>query len=166
MYHDNSGGQFLALFLTIYLVVIAAVVVIALVWYVLTALAFMRFFEKVGLPAWTAWVPFYNTWKLLEVGGQPGWISLLRLLGSAGGIVTLVFEIIGMHRIGIAFRKPTSWVVLGVFLPFVWAYLLGRPEEVYDPSLDTAAGYPPPLAGYGSVPRPPAGTTPPPPPTV
>ena len=84
-----------------------------------------------------------------------------------GGEITRrpgVFLAIGSYRTGIAFRKDSSWVVLAIFLPFVWLFLLGRPSEVYDPALITAAGYPPPLAGYGAV-RPqtaPPSNTPPP----
>jgi hypothetical protein len=45
-------------------------------------------------------------------------------------------------------------VVLGIFLPFVWLFLLARPSEVYEPARITAAGYPAPLAGFGAVARP------------
>ena len=120
--------------------------------YVVTAIALMQFFRKVGVEPWIAWVPFYNTWKWLEVGGQPGWIALLSLI-PYGSIATVVFLAIGMYRTGIAFRKDSSWVVLGIFLPFVWCFLLARDVEVYDPRLIVAAGYPPPLAGTGSAPR-------------
>ena len=85
------------------------------------------------------------------MGGQPGALSLLVLVPYAG-IVTSVFLAIGMYRSGIAFRKDASWVVLGIFLPWVWLFLLGRQSEVYQPELITAAGYPPPRAGFGSVP--------------
>jgi hypothetical protein len=123
---------------------------IAVAVYVVTALAMSTFFRKVGVKPWIAWVPFYNTWVLLEVGGQRGWFALLSII-PYGSIVTTIFLIIAMYRIGIAFRKPGGFVVLGVFLPFAWAFVLGSRTEVYDPQLITAAGYPPPLAGYGSV---------------
>lgn len=123
---------------------------VAVAAYVVMALALMRLFAKVGIEPWIAWVPFYSTWKWLELGGFAGWIALLSLI-PYGSIATSVFLYIGMYRTGIAFRKETSWVVLGIFLPFVWAYLLSRPQETYEPELIVQAGFTRPLAGYGSV---------------
>jgi Family of unknown function (DUF5684) len=97
-------------------------------------------------------VPVYSTWKWLEIGGQKGWFALLSLI-PYGGIVAAVFLYIGMYRSGIAFRKDGGFLVLGIFLPFVWAFILGGSQSVYEPERITAAGYPPPLAGYGSAPR-------------
>jgi hypothetical protein len=146
-------GQSSSLFMVIYLTVLVIDLAIAIGVYVVTAFAFMSFFRKVGVEPWIAWVPYYSTWKWLEVGGQAGWLSLLGLV-PYGGIATLVFLGIGMNRIGIAFRKPgAAYVVLGILLPFVWAFILGGKNEVYQPELITQAGFPPPRAGYGAVPR-------------
>ncbi len=138
------------------LVIIAAyavfIGVVLLVDYLLTAITLMLLFRKVGVTPGLAWVPVYNTWKWLKVGGQPGPLALLLLVPGAS-IVTTVFRIIGMHRSGIAFGKDGSWVVLAVFLPWLWCILLSRRTEQYHPERLAAAGYPPPLAGYGSVPR-------------
>lgn len=127
--------------------------VIAVVAYVVMALALMSLFRKVGVEPWIAWVPIYSYWKWLEVGGQNGLFSLFTLI-PYGGIVTAVFLYIGMHRTGIAFGKDVGFLVLGIFLPFVWAFILGSGSETYRPERITQAGYPPPLAGFGSAPRP------------
>lgn len=162
-YGDNSalGGLIVALvtmvFVGMYLVVLVGA-------YVVMALALSSFFRKVGVEPWIGWVPIYGYWKWLEVGGQPGWLAVLSVVPYAN-IVTAVFLATGTYRTGIAFRKDASWVVLAIFLPFVWLFLLGRQTEVYEPALITAAGYPPPLAGYGSLPRS-TGTPPTPPPPV
>jgi hypothetical protein len=63
-----------------------------------------------------------------------------------------------MHRSGIAFGKGSEWVVLAIFVPWLWCILLSRPEERYQPERLAAAGYPPPLAGHGSVAATGAGT--------
>ncbi|CAN5321165.1 hypothetical protein BH11ACT4_BH11ACT4_22960 [soil metagenome] len=147
---DHYSDHYLGLFFAIYAVVIVFTLVVAVVFYVVMALALSQFFAKVGVEPWIAWVPFYNTWKWLEVGGQQGWLSLLALVPYAG-IVTSVFLYIGMYRTGIAFRKDSAYLVLGIFLPFVWCFLLARDSEVYRPELISQAGYPPPLAGYGSA---------------
>jgi hypothetical protein len=56
-----------------------------------------------------------------------------------------------MWHTGKAFGKDSGMLVLGIFLPFVWLFILASKSEVYRPELITAAGYPPPLAGYGSA---------------
>lgn len=153
MSYGGSGAEWSILagiFFVIWFAVLAFTVFVVLVVYVLNGFAFMRLFRKVGIEPWAAWVPIFINWRLLELGGQPGWMSLLALV-SPGAIVTAVFEAIGSHRIGIAFRKPNSYVVLFIFLPFVWAFILGSDNEVYEPDLIRQAGYTPPLAGVGSV---------------
>jgi hypothetical protein len=150
MNDGTNAGPIIAAILAVYLVLILFVLAIAVVSYVLLGLTLSRFFRKVGVEPWIAWVPYYNHWKWLEVGGHQGWIALLSLV-PYGSYVTLVFLAIGNYRTGIAFGKDGSWVVLGIFLPWVWCYLLGRDTEVYEPQRITAAGYPPPLAGFGAA---------------
>lgn len=151
-------GIFIA-FTVFYLLLVAAV-------YVLSALAFSRLFKKVGIEGWIAWVPIYNIWKWLELGGQSGWLSLLIIVPWAN-IATVVFLLIGSYRTGTAFGKGGEWTVLAYFLSPLWAFLLSRPSEVYRPEVYAQHGWPPPLAGYGSVPaaqRQPGGYQPPQPP--
>ncbi len=152
MNDGTNVGAYAALILAVYLGVFAFSIAIALLAYVALGLTLSRFFRKVGVEPWIAWVPFYNRWKWLEVGGHPGWLSLLSLV-PYGATVSLIFLAIGNYRTGIAFGKDGSWVVLGLFLPWVWCYLLSRDSEVYEPGRTTAAGYPAPLAGFGAAPR-------------
>ena len=160
MNYGNWSGAWAAL-----LVVDAAIfgfgLLLAAAVYVLTGFALMKLFRKVGVEPWAAWVPFFNIWRILELGGQAGWFVLFSII-PYGSIVSVVFECIAVHRVGIAFRKSGGWVVLFIFLPFVWAWLLAADSEVYDPDLIRQAGYGPPLVGYGSArgpyvpPQPPA----------
>lgn len=147
----SDGGAIAAFILAIYAIIFGVVIFFWIAWYVVTAFAFMSFFRKVGVKPWIAWVPFYNTWVRLELGGQPGWISLLSIVPYGGGTVTLVFVGISSYRTDIGFRKDGGYVALAILLPFVWAFILGGKDSVYDPALITAAGHPPPRAGYGSV---------------
>lgn len=142
--------QLIAAFFALFATVLVVELIFALAYYALMAFALSTFFGKVGVERWIAWVPFYNNWKWLEVSGQQGWFALLSLIPGAR-IVTSVFLYIGMYRSGIAFRRDGAFVVLGIFLPFVWCFILGSKSEVYQPELISAAGYPPPLAGYGSA---------------
>ncbi len=151
MTSDQLDPVALAIILVALLVVLIAWVLVAVVAYVVTALCLARFFRKVGVEEWIAWVPVYSGWKFLEVGGLPGVYVLFGLI-PYGGIVTIVFTALAMHRIGIAFGKEAAWVVLGIFLPWVWWLLLARAEETYRPEWIAAAGYPPPRAGTGSAP--------------
>jgi hypothetical protein len=145
-----TGGDTAAGVLVILLAYgIFAFFVIAIV-YVLTGVTLSMFFRKVGVNPAIAWVPIYNFWKWLEVGGHNGALALLSLI-PYGSLVTSVFLAIGMYRTGIAFRKDASWVVLGIFVPWLWCILISQKHEVYDPSLITAAGHPPPRAGYGAA---------------
>lgn len=145
--NDTAAG--VIVILVAYAIFIAVVLLIN---YVLTGITLMMFFRKVGVTPGVAWVPVYNHWKWLEVGGQPGAISLLRLIPGAA-IVPTIFLIIGMYRTDVAFGKTSEWVVLAIFLPWLWCILLSRPAERYHPERLAAAGYPPPLAGYGAVER-------------
>jgi len=148
----NDTAAILGIIFLVYGFIFLVAAVIAIAYYVVMSIALSRLFRKVGIESWIAWIPIYNTWKWLELGGQPGWLSLLSLVSPAG-IVTSVFLYVGMHRTGIAFRKDAAFLVLGIFLPFVWAFMLSSDKEQYHPEFITMAGYPPPLAGYGSVPR-------------
>lgn len=151
-----AAGIIVLVLFAFYFILLAAI-------YVLTALAFSRLFKKVGIEGWIAWVPVYNIWKWLELGGQSGLISLLIFVPGAS-IVTLVFILIGSYRIGTAFGKGGEWTVLAYFISPLWAYLLSRPAEVYRPEVYAQHGWPPPLAGYGSVPADQRGYQPPQPP--
>jgi hypothetical protein len=132
-----------------YLGVLGFALLISVAVYVLNGFAFMRLFRKTGVEPWAAWVPVFNYWRVLELGGMPGWISLGSLIPS-GSTVTAVFVAIADYRTGLAFRKTGGYVVLAIFLPFVWAFLLSSDTENYEPGLITAAGYPPPKAGFGA----------------
>jgi hypothetical protein len=61
-----------------------------LVAYVYHALTVMFIFKKAGLKAWPAWVPIFNVWRLLQLGGQKGWWVLVGLIPIVGTIPYLV----------------------------------------------------------------------------
>lgn len=144
-----AEGEAIALVLALIVLELAIILVGVVVGYLLMALSLSSLFAKVGVETWIAWVPVYNYWKWLELGGQRGWLSLLVLI-PYGSIVTAVFLYIGMYRTGLAFRRGGGFLVLGIFLPFVWAWILGSRNEVYRPELIAHAGYGPPLVGYGA----------------
>ena len=148
--YTYSDGAAAGTILAIYGAFFLLSLVFAAAVYVLMALALSSFFKKVGVESWIAWVPIYNTWKWLEVGGQQGWLALISLI-PYGSIVTAVFLYIGMYRTGLAFRRDGGFLVIGIFFPYVWAFILGGRAAVYEPALLAWHRQPPPRAGYGSV---------------
>lgn len=148
--YGAATGGLIAIFAVLYVGILIMAVAIG---YVLQAIGYMQLFKRVGVEPHIAWIPFYNTWKFLEVGSQPGWIALLGLV-PLGAYVQIVFVAIAQYRVGISFGKDAGWVVLGVFAPWLWGIILGSGTAPYDPRRLQAFGYPPPSAGYGSVPRP------------
>jgi len=114
--------------------------------YVVSAIFMGMMFKKAGIPAWKAWVPVYNTWTFLEMGGQKGWISLLLLLswipflGFIPAVVAFVFLCIAAYRIGLNFGKEAWFVVLYIFLTLVWLIWLAVDKTaVWKPVTETAA---------------------------
>ncbi|HMH57888.1 MAG TPA: DUF5684 domain-containing protein [Galbitalea sp.] len=142
-------GASIGLFVLIYGVVFGIFLFTLLINYVLYAIALSMFFRKVGVESWIAWVPYYRYWKWLEVEGQQGVYALFGIVPGLR-IVTSIFLYIGMWSTGKAFGKDVGMLILGIFLPFVWLFILASKDEIYRPELIAAAGYPPPLAGYGS----------------
>jgi uncharacterized membrane protein YoaK (UPF0700 family) len=87
--------------------------------YVIMALLLGRIFKKAGIASWIAWVPFYGTWKMLELGGQQGFWAVLAIVPIVN-YVAIVFLYIAMYRIGLKFGKESWFVLLAIFVPIVW----------------------------------------------
>lgn len=87
--------------------------------YVITSFLLGQIFKKAGVPQWAAWVPIYNTWKLLELGNQSGFWAVLSLLPFIN-IVALIFVYIAMYHIGLKLGKEGWFVLIAIFLPIVW----------------------------------------------
>jgi len=125
--------------------VMFVVLLIGIAMYVLTSLCLMRIFKKAGVQPWIAWVPFYNTWKVLEIGGQQGFWAVLAIIPIVN-IVSTVFTYIALYNIGLKLGKSGSFVLLAIFLSPVWLIWLAFDKEPWN----DAAGAPS-LAGSTSV---------------
>lgn len=107
-----DGAMIIAIFITMIVMLIAI--------YVVSAIFLGMIFKKAGIESWKAWVPLYNNWVLLEMGGQQGWIALLSLIPGAS-IVTAIFMYIAMYHISIKFGKDgTLFLLLAILMPIVW----------------------------------------------
>lgn len=121
---------FLLLILPIFLLLTVGV-------YVATSIALMKIFKKAGVEnAWAAWVPVYNNWKLLEIGGQQGFWALLALIPLIN-IAAVVFMYIAMYNIGLKFGKEGAFILWAIFLPIVWLFILGFDKSVWNENRHT-----------------------------
>lgn len=109
-------------------------IIAAVIGYVISALLLGRIFKKAGVEAWIAWVPIYNSWKLLEIGGQKGFWAPLALVPFVN-YVSVVFMFIAMYNIGLKLGKSGGFVVLGIFLPLVWIIWLAFDKSTWNDSL-------------------------------
>lgn len=101
--------------------------------YLFYSLALTFIFKKAGLKAWPAWVPIFNVWRLLQLGGQKGWWVLIGLIPIVGTIIYLVFLIIAGIKIQTALGKPGVFYLLAIFLTPVWYGLLAWDSSTWQP---------------------------------
>lgn len=106
--------------------------------YIVTSLALMKIFKKAGVPEWAAWVPFYNIWKVYEIGGQQGFWAILLIVPVAQ-IASLVFLYIAMYHIGKKLGKDGVFLLFGIFLPIVWYLWLGYDKSTWNDSASPTA---------------------------
>ena len=98
--------------------------------YVISSFLLGRIFKKAGVEQWVAWVPFYNTWKMLELGGQQGFWAVLAIIPVVN-VVAAIFTYIAMYNIGLKLQKEGWFVVLAIFLPIVWMIWLAFDSSVW-----------------------------------
>jgi hypothetical protein len=142
-----------AAFLATFMFFMFFIVIIA---YVLTAIFLMRIFAKAGVPAWIAWVPFYNTWKLLELGGQQGFWAILAIIPGVN-IASQIFIYIAQYHIGKKFGKSGEFVLWAIFLPIVWFIWLAFDQSKWNDGTTAQAVVNPPTP---PTPTPPTMTPP------
>ena len=137
--------------------------VFTLVIYVIFSFLLGKLFKKAGIEAWKAWVPIYNQWVFLELGGQKGWIALLSLanviplVGWIGAIVTLVYSCIAALKIGRGFGKEDWWVVLYIFASPIWVGIIAFDDSKWQGLEATRNPQQPSVPGNGQPPfQPPA----------
>lgn len=102
--------------------------------YVFFAFCLMKIFKKAGIEKpWAAWVPIYNNWKLLEVGGQQGFWAVLAIIPIIN-IVSAVFMYIAMYNVGLKLGKEGVFVLLAIFLSPVWLIWLAFDKSTWNES--------------------------------
>jgi magnesium-transporting ATPase (P-type) len=113
--------------------VILFIFVFTLALYAISSYLFSRIFKKAGVKPWIAWVPIYNSWKLLEIGGQKGYWAVLALFPLVN-IIAIVFMYIAMYNIGLKLGQQGVFILLAIFIPIVWIIWLAFDKSTWDDS--------------------------------
>jgi signal peptidase I len=79
-------------------------------------------FQKAGIEAWKAFIPFYNTWLIVEKCNIKKWWFWLQFIPIAGQFITIWITIIFTMHFG---RFNLIEHTLVVFLPFIYFPYLG-----------------------------------------
>lgn len=117
----SSAVGTIAIFSGLMLVFMIIVCVIA---YAVSSFLLGRIFKKAGVKQSIAWIPIYNTWKLLELGDQKGYWAPLMLVPGVN-IASIIFTYIAMHHIGKKLGKEDWFIILAILVPFIWYIILG-----------------------------------------
>lgn len=95
------------------------VFIVLIITYVVMALLLARIFKKAGVESWKAWIPFYNNWIMYELGDQKGYWAIVAVIPVAN-IISGIFMIIAMYKIGLKLGKEGVFVLWAIFVPLVW----------------------------------------------
>jgi Family of unknown function (DUF5684) len=94
---------------------------------VITIAAYWRIFTKAGEAGWKVLIPIYNTLVLLKIIGREWWWILLLLIP----IVNIVILFIVCIDLAKSFGHGAGFGVGLVFLPFIFALILGFGSDTY-----------------------------------
>jgi hypothetical protein len=95
--------------------------------YIVYFVPLMGVFDKAGKPGWTAFVPIYNLYVLLQVVGRPGWWIVLYLIP----VVDIVIAIIVWSDLAKSFRRGVGFTVGLVFLSWIFLGILWMGDSRY-----------------------------------
>ena len=101
---------------------ILIVSLISILLVILPAFGLARLFVKAGVPGWKAFVPFYNTWIILETAKRPKHWFFWQFIPVAGWFVTMGILIEWVK----CFNKFSFWEhAMTCLLPFIYFPMIG-----------------------------------------
>ena len=102
----------------VFSVVVFAVFFVSILLAIISLVAMIKVYKKLGLPGWGAIVPIYGQWILLKAVDLPGWLSILPV---ANGIAIIVAN----YRLAGKFGKSAGFGLGLVFLTPIFYMILG-----------------------------------------
>lgn len=139
-YYTYSGGNneadvaYLKSSMDSLLAFIGIIVIFSIGMYVINSFFLGKIFKKAGVKSWKAWVPVYNIWKILQLGGFHGGLSLLSFVPLAN-IAALVLSIISLYQITIKMGHEGIMTLVAIFAYPIWAIVLALSKNEWDDSL-------------------------------
>jgi hypothetical protein len=113
---SSPGG---AVSSTLWILYIALVVLIVAGWW--------QIFTKAGEEGWKAIIPIYNLIVLLKIVGREWWWILLMLIPFVNLIVWILISL----DLAKSFGRGVGFAIGLIFLPFVFALILGFGSDTY-----------------------------------
>jgi hypothetical protein len=96
--------------------------------YVISAIAYMKIFEKAGVTTWYAWVPFLNIYWLTQIATGNGWLFLIILIPCVGSLIYLILMAI---KLSAAFGCGGGMIALLILIPIVGYLVLAFGSSQY-----------------------------------
>ena len=95
-----------------------------------TALYFVaawRVYTRAGQPGWACFVPIYNDYVVLKIGGKPGWWLIWYFIP----LVNIIVQIITLTALAKRFGKDVLFGLGLAFLGFIFWPILGFGNAPY-----------------------------------
>jgi len=129
----QSSNTDIAVSAAVFASIVFFVAVFTLIAYIINGWLLSRVFKKASVPQWIAWVPLYNTWKTLEIGGQKGFWAVVALIPFVN-IIAIIFLYIALFHIGKKLGKEDWFVALAIVVPLIWLIWLAFDDSKWQES--------------------------------
>ena len=100
---------------------------ISLAFVVFMIASLWKVFTKAGQPGWTAIIPIYNVFVLLQIIGKPWW----WLIGFLIPFVNFIVMILVAVELAKVFGKGIGFAIGLIFLPFIFYPILAFGDATY-----------------------------------
>lgn len=124
------------------------VLIVAIGWYVLQAVAYWKIFTKAGEPGWKSLIPLYNTYTQYKLTWAPVWFFVFAgcvclniffgsiegaasYVGSIATLVSGVISIISNHKLSTAFGHGIGFTIGLILLNPIFMLILGFGDSQY-----------------------------------
>jgi hypothetical protein len=94
--------------------------IIGLIITVIAIVVMWKTFAKAGQPGWAAIVPIYNLYVLTQIGGRPGWWTVLLLIPGVNVVVLAILSI----DVAKSFGKDAVFGIVGLWLFSIVGYAI------------------------------------------